>query len=114
VNGGVPFRALENGVFSLPLATLVGKPAGLLIGVALALAAGLHLPRLVSWRHLVVLGFITSIGFTLALFFATAMLGAGQLLSETKMGALLSVVGAGIAIAAAKLLRVGRFAGADR
>ena len=114
VNGGVPFRALESGVFSLPLATLVGKPAGLLIGVGLALAAGLHLPRHMGWRHLIVLGFITGIGFTLALFFATATLGAGQMLSETKMGALLSVMGAGIAIAAARLLRVGRFAGADR
>jgi NhaA family Na+:H+ antiporter len=114
VNGGVPLRALESGVFSLPLATLVGKPVGLLLGVALALAAGLHLPRHMGWRHLIVLGCISSIGFTLALFFATATLGPGQLLSETKMGALLSVIGAGIAIAAAKLLRVGRFAPADR
>jgi NhaA family Na+:H+ antiporter len=114
VNGGVPFRALESGVFSLPLATLVGKPAGVLIGVGLALAAGLHLPRHMGWRHLIVLGFITGIGFTLALFFAAATIGAGQLLSETKMGALLSVTGAGLAIAAAKLLRVGRFAGAVR
>jgi NhaA family Na+:H+ antiporter len=113
VNAGVPLRALESGVLSLPAAMLAGKPAGLLLGAGLALTAGLHLPRLVGWRDLVVLGFISAIGFTLALFFASATLGAGQMLAETKMGALLSLAGAAFAFAAAKLLRVGRFGSKD-
>jgi NhaA family Na+:H+ antiporter len=111
VNAGVPFRALEAGIWTLPVATLVFKPIGLLIGIAFALAAGLHLPRQIGWRELVVVGIISGIGFSLALFFAAATLGAGQVLSETKMGALLTVAGLGLAAGTAFLLRVGRFAG---
>jgi NhaA family Na+:H+ antiporter len=110
VNAGVPLTALEHGVWSLPLAALVGKPAGLLLGVSLGMLAGLHLPAQVNWRHLVVLGLASAMGFTMALFFATATLGPGLLLSELKMGALLSVGAGALAAAAARLLRVGRFA----
>lgn len=110
VNAGVPFRALETGVWALPLATLLGKPIGLLLGAAAGTALGLHLPRGVHWRDLVVLGFISATGFTMALFFATATIGAGPVLAEIKMGALLGIGGCVIAIAAARLLRTGRFA----
>ena len=109
INAGVPFKALYAGTWSMPLAILLGKPIGLLIGVALALAVGLHLPHRVGWRHLVVVGFIATIGFTMALFFATAAIGPGPTLSALKMGALLSLGGAVLAVAAAASLRTGRF-----
>ena len=56
------------------------------------------------------------IGFTVALSFATAAFPPGPLLDEAKIGALFSVAGAGLAFAAAAILRVGRFraAGAER
>ena len=110
VNAGVPFSALEAGVWSLPLAVLAGKPLGLIAGVALGTALGLHLPRGVHWRDMVPLGFISAAGFTMALFFATATIGPGQMLSELKMGAVLSVGSCLVAVAAARLLRAGRFA----
>jgi hypothetical protein len=50
-------------------------------------------------------------GFTMALFFATVAVGPGAVLSEIKMGALLSLSGGVGALAAAWLLRVGRFTG---
>jgi NhaA family Na+:H+ antiporter len=109
VNAGVPFRAVEAGVWSLVLATLVGKPFGLIAGVSLGSALGLHMPRGVHWRDLVPLGIVAATGFTMALFFATATVGAGQLLSELKMGGVLSVASCVAAIAAAKVLRVGRW-----
>jgi NhaA family Na+:H+ antiporter len=109
VNAGVPFGALEAGVWSLPLATLVGKPLGLLVGVALGTALGLHLPRGLRWRDMVPLGFISAAGFTMALFFATATLGPGQMLSELNMGAVLSVGSCVVAVGVAKLLGAGRF-----
>jgi Na+:H+ antiporter, NhaA family len=109
VNGGVPFGALEAGVWSLPLAALVGKPLGLLVGVALGTALGLHLPRGVRWRDIVTLGFISAAGFTMALFFATATIGPGQMLSELNMGAVLSVGSCIVAIGMARLLGAGRF-----
>ena len=70
---------------SLPLTTLLGKPLGLAVGVGLARGIGLHLPKGVGWREVVVVGLIASVGFTVALFFATAMVGPGPTLSELKM-----------------------------
>jgi Na+:H+ antiporter, NhaA family len=110
VNAGVPFNALYWGTWSLPVATLAAKPLGLLLGVLAALAFGLHLPRHVGWRDIVVVGFIAAIGFTMALFVATAALGPGPVLSAVKMGALVSISGAVLAAAAAAALRTGRFA----
>lgn len=109
VNGGVPLGALYWGTWSMPAAVAVAKPIGLLLGVGVALALGLRLPRRVGWRDLIVLGFITTIGFTVALFFATAVMGPGPTLSELKMGALLSLGGALLAWGAAALLKTGRF-----
>ena len=54
------------------------------------------------------------IGFTVALFFATAAFPPGPLLDQTKMGALFSLGCSLVAIAAGKLLRVGRFSGLGR
>jgi NhaA family Na+:H+ antiporter len=110
VTGGVYFRAVEWGALSMPLAVLAGKPVGLLVGVTLARALGLHLPFHVGWRELTVLAFISTIGFTMALFFAAVAVGPGPVLSELKLGALLTLTGGLLALAAARLLQVGRFA----
>ena len=55
-----------------------------------------------------VVGVIASIGFTVSLFFATAAFPEGSALAETKMGALLSFIGAPLAIAVARMMRVSR------
>jgi NhaA family Na+:H+ antiporter len=110
VNAGVPLHALEAGTWGMPLAIIVGKPLGILMAAGLALAAGLHLPRQVGWRELIVLGFTAAIGFSVGLFFCAALLPPGQLRSEMRMGVLLSLAGAPLALASAKLLRVDRFA----
>lgn len=108
---GVPLQALDAGTWALPVAVLAGRPIGLLLGVAIALAAGLHLPARVTVRHVVVAAFICAGGFTMALFFANAVLGPGPVLSEMKMGGLLTAAAILPALAAARLLRVGRFGG---
>jgi len=110
VAAGVPLRALDWGTLGLPLSVLIGKPIGLLAGVGLARAIGLHLPPGMGWRQLTVLGLIASVGFTVALFFATAAVGPGPTLSALKMGALVSAAGVLVALGAALLLRTGRFA----
>jgi NhaA family Na+:H+ antiporter len=109
VNAGIPVRALEAGTWGLPIAVLVGRPLGLLLATGVALAAGLHLPQRVGWRELIVLGFTAAIGFSIGLFFSAVLLPPGQLRSETGMGVLLCLAGAPLALAAARLLRVGRF-----
>jgi NhaA family Na+:H+ antiporter len=110
VAAGVPLKALDWGTLSLPLSVVVGKPIGLLAGVAVARAFGLHLPAGVGWRQLTVIGVIASVGFTVALFFATASVGPGPTLSELKMGALISTAGVFVALIAARLLHTGRLA----
>jgi Na+:H+ antiporter, NhaA family len=114
VNAGLPLNALEHGFWSIPLASVIAKPVGLLAGVAVGTAAGLHLPRGVHWRDLIPIGLVTSIGFTMSLFFATATVGTGQLLAELKMGALVGISGGVLAIAAAWMLGAGRFKGSSR
>ena len=113
VNAGFQLSALYWGTLSLPIALFAAKPIGLMVGTGVAKAARLHLPRTVGWRELLVLGFIATIGFTVALFFATAAVAPGPTLSEIKMGALLSVGGGLLAIITAALLRAGRFARDD-
>ena len=110
VNAGVSLHALEPGTLGIPIAVIIGKPLGILVAAGAALAVGLHLPRRVGWRELIVVGLTATIGFSIGLFFCAALLPPGQLRSETGMGVLLSLAGAPLAFAAARLLRVGRFA----
>ena len=110
VAAGVPLKALDWGTLSLPLSALIGKPIGLLAGVAAARALGLHLPSGIGWRDLTVVGVIASVGFTVALFFATASVGPGPTLSAIKVGALISAAGGFVALVAARLLGTARFA----
>jgi Na+/H+ antiporter NhaA len=92
------------------VAILVGKPLGFAIGLGVARAFGLALPRGVGWRELTVLAMLSTIGFTMALFFATVAVGPGPVLSELKMGGLWTITGAVLAFGTAWVLGVGRFA----
>jgi NhaA family Na+:H+ antiporter len=108
-NAGVPLHGLDTGMWAVPVAGL-GRVLGIVVAVGLAIAAGLHLPRHVGWKDLVVVAAAASIGFVFALFVSTAIMPPGPVLLELKMGALLTLGGAPLALAAAALLRVGRFA----
>ncbi len=109
VNAGVPLSALEAGTWGLPIAALVGKPVGVLVGVGVARLAGFHLPHRVGWRELLVSGLIAAMGFSIGLFFTSALLPPGQLHSEVSMGVLLTLAAAPLAFLCAMVLRVGRF-----
>jgi NhaA family Na+:H+ antiporter len=110
VNAGVPLREYGTGTWAVLVAILAGKPLGIVLAVAAAVAAGLRLPSRFRWTDLIVVGFAAGIGFTGALFFATAAFPLGPLRDEMKLGALLSVSAAAPAFAAARLLAAGRFA----
>ena len=110
VNAGVRFRSLEPGTWGLPIAVVVGRPVGVLVAAAVAVALGMHLPQKVGWRELTVIGFILAIGFSVGLFFANELLAPGQLRAETSMGVLLTLLAAPLALALARVLGVGRFA----
>jgi NhaA family Na+:H+ antiporter len=111
VNAGVVLSGYGTGTWALLTAAAIGKPLGILAGVALALACGLHLPTRLHWRDLVVVALATSGGFTFGLFFATAALPVGPVLAELKIGAVATGIGVLLAFAAARLLHAGRFGG---
>ena len=108
VNAGVPLHGLEVGLWAIPLAAL-GRPIGIVAAAGVAIAAGLHLPHRVGWRELLVVGCAASVGLVFALFFAAAVMPLGTLLLQMKLGALVTIAGAGLTFVVARLLRVGRF-----
>ena len=110
VNAGVVLRGYDTGSSAMLAAALVGRPAGILAAVWLAVRAGLHLPRHLGWRELVVVALATSSGFTIALFFATAVVAIGPLLAQVTIGALATGAGSLLALGAARWLHIGRFA----
>jgi Na+:H+ antiporter, NhaA family len=103
-NAGVPFEQIGPGTYYVLAGLLLGKPIGILLFSMLARFAGASLPAGLRLSDLVVVGVAASIGFTVALFFATAAFPGGTALAETKMGALLSFVAAPLAIAVARIV----------
>jgi NhaA family Na+:H+ antiporter len=109
VNAGIPLHGLEAGMWAFPIAVLVGRPIGVLVATELGVVSGLHRIAHVGGRELLVIGLVTSTGLSMALFFATAVMSTGPLLMQLKSGALLSVVGALLALLTARALHIGRF-----
>lgn len=108
VNAGVLLRQYDTGTWAILAGAFVGRPVGIMLAVGLAVLMGLHLPRRMGWRELLVVALATSTGFTIALFFATGIFAIGPTLSTVKMGALSTVFGVLLTFGAARLLRVGR------
>jgi len=109
VNAGITSGSLEEGTWALPMAVLIGKPVGVLLGAGFATVAGFHLPHRIGWRELIVIGISGAIGLSVGLFFSAALIPPGQLRSEISMGVLLTTVGLPAALLVAKLLAVGRY-----
>jgi Na+:H+ antiporter, NhaA family len=104
VNAGVLLSSVGTGTWIVFVSLLVGKPIGIVGATFLAVRAGLRMPGGLSYRHAIIMGIAAGIGFTVALFFATAAFEPGPLLDEVKMGALLSFFAAPIAILAGRLI----------
>jgi len=96
------------GTYYVVAGLLLGKPLGILLFSGAARLAGASLPPGLRLSDVFVVGVIASIGFTVSLFFATAAFPEGSALAETKMGALLSFIGAPLAIAVARMIGVSR------
>jgi NhaA family Na+:H+ antiporter len=110
VNGGVSLRQIGTGTWIVVGALVIGKPLGISLATIAGSAFGATRPSRLTIRDVFVVGCAAGIGFTVALFFATAAFPDGDLLDQTKMGALLSFAAVPIAALTAWLLRVGRFA----
>jgi NhaA family Na+:H+ antiporter len=105
VNAGVLLSSVGTATWIVLSSLVIGKPLGIFVFTFLSIKAGLRAPGGLSYLHTLVLGVAAGIGFTVALFFATAAFPPGAALDEAKMGALLSFVAAPLAIL------IGRMAG---
>jgi NhaA family Na+:H+ antiporter len=71
------------------LGLVLGKPLGILLASGLAIRLGLAaLPRGLGLRHLVALGIVAGVGFTMALFIAQLAFEGSPLLGAAKVGVL--------------------------
>jgi NhaA family Na+:H+ antiporter len=97
-NAGVTISSIGSTTWIVLGSLLVGKPVGILLMTFLAVKVGLRAPGGLSYVHTAVLGVAAGIGFTVALFFATAAFPAGAILDQAKMGALLSFLAFPLAV----------------
>lgn len=108
VNAGVPLSNIGEGTWIVLSGLIVGKPAGIVAFTFLGVSLGLRPPGGLSYRHTLVLGVAAGIGFTVALFFATASFPPGTALDQAKMGALLSFCAAPLALVLGRAVGVKR------
>lgn len=108
-NAGVILQHYGSASWGLLIASTIARPIGILSAVAIAVGFGFALPARVHGRELVVIALICSIGFTFTLLLASGTVPAGSLLSQIRIGALVSSAGVLLAFFAAWLLGVGRF-----
>jgi Na+:H+ antiporter, NhaA family len=104
-NAGVELSSVGPVTGMVLSSLLIGKPLGIIGVTALASTIGLRVPGGLRFSDTVVVGVAAGIGFTVALFFATAAFPPGVILDEAKMGALLSFVAAPLAIGLGAWLR---------
>ncbi len=106
-NAGVAFSSIGAATWLVLAGLFIGKPLGIWgFGQFAYSALGLSLPEGMRPVDLVVVGFISAIGFTVALFVAGVAFDAGPIQDAAKMGALLSFAAAIISIVAGKLCKV--------
>ncbi|MDP3273903.1 MAG: Na+/H+ antiporter NhaA [Deltaproteobacteria bacterium] len=84
-------------ITGLSAGLMVGKPLGVLLGSWLTLRLGIGtLPAGLTFRHLVVLGSVAGVGFTMALFIAQLAIDDSGLLAAAKLGVLVASGGSAV------------------
>ncbi len=97
VSAGALNSASWSVVAAVAVGLVVGKPVGILLAswVTLRLRIG-TLPAGMTWGHLVVLGVVAGVGFTMALFIAQLAFNDSSLLAAAKIGVLAASCGAAV------------------
>lgn len=109
LNAGVELSAIGDATLLVFLGLLIGKPFGIWIfGAFAANTLRMGLPEGMRMRDLFVLGCVAAIGFTVSLFVASIAFAPGEIQDAAKMGALLSLGAAAIAIVMGRLFQTER------
>ena len=110
-NAGVAFGSINEVTMMVLLSLIVGKTVGVTLFSFVVSKLGFPLPEGMGVRHLAVAGLIAGLGLTVALFVANKAYNtpAGlEFLDPGKMGAVFSVVVAGLAFALARAVGIRR------
>ena len=106
-NAGVEFSAIGEATWLVLAGLLIGKPIGIfLFGWLAAGPLRLGLPEGMKMNHLVVIGFIAAIGFTVSLFISAVAFPPGDIQDAAKMGALFSFGAVFLSLAVGRILKV--------
>jgi NhaA family Na+:H+ antiporter len=111
VNAGVAFSSVGTGTALVLVGLIVGKPLGITLFTWIGQKfLKLEIPGGMNYRHVVSLGMVAGIGFTVALFVSTAAFPLSKYpqatLDAVKMGALGSFFAAVVAFAGARMLGI--------
>jgi NhaA family Na+:H+ antiporter len=97
VSGGSDAKAATAVTLAVAVGLLLGKPAGILLACWLSVRLKIGvLPAGIGARHLVVLGVVAGIGFTMSLFISQLAFGDPALLAAAKLGVLTASGGAAL------------------
>jgi len=105
-NAGVQFSRIGTPTWLVVSALLMGKTIGVFSLGIIAEKLGFPLPHKVRKKELFVVGIISGIGFTVALFVAGEAFIEPTLQGAAKMGAMLSFLSALVAIIAGRMLKI--------
>jgi len=106
-NAGVKLSSIGVPTLLVLLGLLVGKPVGILLfGWLGAKPLGFGVPEGMHVVDIAIVGFVAAIGFTVSLFIATVAFEAGAVQDAAKMGALLSLGAAVIALGLSRIIAV--------
>ena len=106
-NAGVTFSAIGDATWLVLAGLIIGKPIGIFImGWLAAGPLGLGMPEGMRLNHLIIIGFIAAIGFTVSLFISAVAFGPGPVQDAAKMGALFSFGAVFLSLLAGRLFKV--------
>lgn len=97
INGSLTDVLTENYSLGIGAGLIIGKPLGILLLSSLAVALGFSkLPDGIRWKHLIGVGFLAGIGFTMSIFITLLAFDDAQMVSNAKLAILVSSVIAAI------------------
>ena len=101
------FSAIGDATWLVLAGLIIGKPIGIFfMGWLAAGPLGLGLPEGMRLNHLIVIGFIAAIGFTVSLFISAVAFGPGPVQDAAKMGALFSFGAVFLSLLAGRVFKV--------
>ncbi|MFI5178160.1 MAG: Na+/H+ antiporter NhaA [Vicinamibacterales bacterium] len=104
-NAGVPITGVGAATWIVAVSLIVGKPLGILLTTVAAGWLGFRRSEGLDLGSVLLTGIAAGIGFTVALFFATAAFSPGPVQDQAKIGALVSFLAAPLAIGVGRLVR---------